>query len=443
MLKRFNLPGSEPNLEARSLRVNGTKDPLVHQVRDWFSGAAAYFGWMREAKRENTRCGLRPMSDKAANQKTRSPKGCDENGPAATLLLGHVSIQICSFVAPCRRPIFIATPLNQSRTWCTRPRRTGAFVPFTIIPGSYKVADREMSFQSLITKWQTLNSSVEALAALGAELRLRTEQLNGDSRVRSLLLDVMRRIDPELLDGIDANEERAALALIQTSFRQAIDLIENPARAPGWHYEDPVILESQGQVSRLIVRSIDTLAAQRPDLGDALHRPGAFLDVGTGVGWLAIEAARAWPAVRVVGIDSWEPALVLARKNLSRSGVAERVEFRSQRVEDLDDQAIFTLAWLPGPFIAAEIITVALERIDRALTPGGWLIFGLLARPEDPLGEALSNLRIVRSGGHPWTIREVEERLGAQGFERIEAFSPAPSIMLVLSQRTDAKRSDD
>jgi hypothetical protein len=31
---------------------------LVHQVSDWGSGAAAYFGWMREAKRENTRCGL-------------------------------------------------------------------------------------------------------------------------------------------------------------------------------------------------------------------------------------------------------------------------------------------------------------------------------------------------------------------------------------------------
>src|SRR6516165_10463619 len=74
---------------------------------------------MREAKRENTRCGLRPMSDKAASQKTRSPEGCDENGPAAALLLSHVSIQICSFVAPCRRPILIATPLNQSRTLCT------------------------------------------------------------------------------------------------------------------------------------------------------------------------------------------------------------------------------------------------------------------------------------------------------------------------------------
>ena len=49
-------------------------------------------------------------------------KGCDENGPAAALLLSHVSIQICSFVAPCRRPILIATPLPQSLTWCTSPQ---------------------------------------------------------------------------------------------------------------------------------------------------------------------------------------------------------------------------------------------------------------------------------------------------------------------------------
>ena len=43
------------------------------------------------------------------------PKGCDENGLAAALLVGHVSIQICSLLPPvrlgppCRRPILIAT----------------------------------------------------------------------------------------------------------------------------------------------------------------------------------------------------------------------------------------------------------------------------------------------------------------------------------------------
>jgi hypothetical protein len=37
------------------------------------------------------------------------PKGCDENGPAAALLVGHVWIQICSLLVPCRRPILIVT----------------------------------------------------------------------------------------------------------------------------------------------------------------------------------------------------------------------------------------------------------------------------------------------------------------------------------------------
>jgi hypothetical protein len=46
-------------------------------------------------------------------------------------------------------------------------------------------------------------------------------------------------------------------------------------------------------------------------------------------------------------------------------------------------------------------------------------------------------LRIVRWGGHPWTTREVEERLDALGFARIEALSPWPSITFVLGQRSE------
>jgi SAM-dependent methyltransferase len=137
----------------------------------------------------------------------------------------------------------------------------------------------------------------------------------------------------------------------------------------------------------------------------------------------------------VIGIDSWEPALSLARKNLAQSDVAGRVEFRSQRIEDLDDKTIFTLAWFPGPFIATGIATAALEHIQRALAPGGWLIFGLHPRPASALGEALTNLRIVRWGGHPWTASEVEERLSALGFKHIEALSASPSVMFVLGQR--------
>jgi hypothetical protein len=59
--------------------------------------------------------------------------------------------------------------------------------------------------------------------------------------------------------------------------------------------------------------------------------------------------------------------LILARNNLAQSGVAGRVELRSQGVEHLDDEKMFTLAWLPGPFIAAEIMDVALQRTYQAL----------------------------------------------------------------------------
>ena len=34
------------------------------------------------------------------------PQGNVEKGPAAALLVGYVSIQICALLAPCRRPIF-------------------------------------------------------------------------------------------------------------------------------------------------------------------------------------------------------------------------------------------------------------------------------------------------------------------------------------------------
>lgn len=291
-----------------------------------------------------------------------------------------------------------------------------------------------MNFESFMRQLQALNSSLEAMAAIGAELRLRWDGLGGDPRVRALLQDVVHRIDPSILDEINPTQGQAALGLIRTSFRQALDLLENPERAPGWVYEDPVVLESQGQASRLIVRGIKTAAAQWPDLAFTLQQPGTFLDVGAGVGWLAIEAAQSWPALHVVGIDSWQPALDLARKNLAQSSLAERVEFRSQRIEELRDEAVFSLAWLPAPFIGEEAMVIALERIYHALQPGGWLVIGLYPPPPDELGQILTKLRIVRNGGHPWMASEIEERLRTRGFENIETFSPMPPVLFVLGR---------
>jgi SAM-dependent methyltransferase len=296
-------------------------------------------------------------------------------------------------------------------------------------------------FEAMMARIRQLSVSVEALAVLGAELRLRQERLEGDPQLRGLLREGVRAIDPRWLERVDANESGPALALIETVFRQAFELLENPARPAGWSFEDPQVLQTQGQLSRVIVRGIAALASERPELAAALQQPGVLLDVGSGVGWLAIEAARTWPALRVVGLDPWEPALALARRNRAQSEVADRIEFRSQRVEQLEEVATVQLAWLPGPFLAREAVDQALARVHRALAPGGWLIFGLAAAAEDPLEDAVVKLRLARSGGHAWTPEDVQEHLRRRDFVQIEAFSPPIPVRFVVGRRVGITRA--
>ena len=46
-------------------------------------------------------------------------EGCVGNGPAAALLVGYVSIQICALLAPCRRPILNGTTSPLFARRCT------------------------------------------------------------------------------------------------------------------------------------------------------------------------------------------------------------------------------------------------------------------------------------------------------------------------------------
>jgi hypothetical protein len=64
---------------------------------------------------------------------SRGPEGCDENGAAAALLVGYVSIKICALLAPCRRPILIATKGMLFRRQYTKAQPT-AHAPGHIVP---------------------------------------------------------------------------------------------------------------------------------------------------------------------------------------------------------------------------------------------------------------------------------------------------------------------
>ena len=290
-----------------------------------------------------------------------------------------------------------------------------------------------MSFESLLAKCSELFGAVETLAAMAAKLRLAHDGISVDARLQSQLDQIVDLVEPNLLEGLDHAQQAVVLADISTTIRQALDFLENPSRPLGWHHDDPAVLDSQGRASKHIVTRIQSIATKRARLAELLKQPGAFLDIGTGVGWIAIEAARVWPNLHVTGIDIWEPSLALAQRNIADSGMAERVSVRKENIENLREVARYNLVWLPSIFVPEEVIRRSLAPVFQALAPGGTLIFALWETSSEPLRQALTSLGVVRMGGHPWRREEVVSLLDATGFTEVEAFSFAEAELTLVA----------
>lgn len=177
------------------------------------------------------------------------------------------------------------------------------------------------------------------------------------------------------------------------------------------------------------------LAQRRPALAAVLEAEPRFLDIGTGVAFIAIEAAKLWPTMKVTGIDIWEPALKLAESNIAAEGVGDRVSLRRQSVAELDEEEAFDLVWMPSMFLPLSVIERALPRVVRALAPGGSLILGTYAPPPGPFGRFTSKLLTVRSGGYPWDQEEMTAHLRRLDLVDIEPVMLTSTTYGVLARK--------
>jgi precorrin-6B methylase 2 len=284
-----------------------------------------------------------------------------------------------------------------------------------------------------------LATSTEALAALGAVLRLRASGQSAPAAVQACLNEVVDALGlGEALASASPDELTRALAPIRALFLQSVDLLSDPTRAPGWAYTDVELLESQGQNSAHFAEVISGVLAPRLEgLDEALARPGAvFLDVGVGVAALSIAMCRLYPGVRAVGIDPWEYALEIARRHVAEASLDDRIELRREAVEELDDEAAFDLAFLAGPFLGSGVVEAACRRVHAALRPGGWVLFAMY-RGAGPLETALARLRTARSGGAVLDAAEAERHLEAAGLAGVTTFAAELGIpsQLVAGRR--------
>jgi ubiquinone/menaquinone biosynthesis C-methylase UbiE len=170
---------------------------------------------------------------------------------------------------------------------------------------------------------------------------------------------------------------------------------------------------------------------------DRLAAPGAtFLDVGVGVAGLAIAFARKWPSARVVGIDPWQPSLALARENVEKAGLSDRIELREQRAEDLKDDRVFDLAWIAAPFMPRRAIKPACERILQSLRPGGFILFNAVHALPDAQTDAMWWLRMAMFGDSAMPSADAEVLLRDTGYADVQTLcSPAGSFMRIVAGR--------
>ncbi len=299
-----------------------------------------------------------------------------------------------------------------------------------------------MKPEDLFALVQRLNGPMEALGALAAELRIQTEGLSPDPAVQRALDAVIAALGIELpaLAALPRDAKLAAAGGIAAFLRQAADVVEHPEREPGWAFTDGAFLQNQGRMSMSIAHVVATLA---PSLGDLASRldggPATFLDVGTGVGWLAIAMANRFPGLRVLGLDVHDTALRIGRQNVRDAALEGRIELRHGNVTELAERDAFDLAFVAAPFLSKDIVPLALQRTRDALRPGGILLFGTFATIDDPLATATQALRIVRSGGHPWALLDACAEVSAAGFARahvVERTWKAP-IALIAAEKAD------
>jgi len=286
-----------------------------------------------------------------------------------------------------------------------------------------------MSFEQVMGTIQGMATSIDALAAIGAELSLKSAGTSTDPDIESALERVSAAAGLPDLGSLAPEQQAMVLSVIRLFFAQAADLMNEPERAPGWEFTDPLVLDGFGRGSMMV----PMMLAPAPELANVT----SFLDVGAGVGLLAVSAARVWPTATVVGIDVWEPSLERARANVAAAGLDERITLRNQDLTALDDVDAFDCAWLPTFFLPDDVLKTGLARVMQAVRPGGWIVLGLFLPPPQPLGEATMALRTIRSGGCVLDVERASallEDAGCAAVHRLETATPMP-VGFVLGQR--------
>jgi hypothetical protein len=161
-----------------------------------------------------------------------------------------------------------------------------------------------------------------------------------------------------------------------------------------------------------------------------------MLDVGTGVAALACAYAECLPQLEVVGIDVLARPLSIARELvLPTSPARDRVTLRQQDVATLTETETYDLAWLPLPFIGADRVEQAVDRVVVALKQGGCVLLPHGRYGDDPAEDALNRLKSLAYGGSTLDTAAVLDLAAAHSLQAWTVPMPPGAPAMVLGTK--------
>ncbi len=189
--------------------------------------------------------------------------------------------------------------------------------------------------------------------------------------VREALVD---ETSPFYMAGIGA-----AVAAAGATLPKVVDAFRTGDGVPYAEY-GPDAVEGQAAMNR--PSFVHSLVAEwlpaMPDIAARLQdesNPARVADLGCGVGWAAIELAKAFPHIHVDGVDSDDESISRARRNAADHGTSDRVTFEvgdisAPRPDDARYDAVFFFECLHDLSHPVEALAAA----RAALNDGGSVI---------------------------------------------------------------------
>jgi 2-polyprenyl-3-methyl-5-hydroxy-6-metoxy-1,4-benzoquinol methylase len=194
--------------------------------------------------------------------------------------------------------------------------------------------------------------------------------------------------DEALLDVSSLNYVAPMARAVLASIRPIDALLEAVRTGGGVPYADygHDLHEAQAAFTRPLYENLlgKEWLASVPEIHERLNAdpPAKVADVACGQGRSSIEMARAYPKIRVDGIDSDQASIERARENLAGTGVEDRVTFHERNGVDAELSGRYDLVTI---FEALHDMSYPVDvlRSARGLLADGGLVFIGDERTED------------------------------------------------------------